>query len=187
MRYTWNAIDAVALGCFLALAIREFRWNRQTTLRYALGVMAGGAAMFCAGIPFGIASRHGTVVGAAFQEVPWNFAFVGLLALFLVVGTGRWKALLVPRTLRFFGRISYGLYLIHFLMFDKYDAIATRYFPSLIPSQGQLSLFSIRFLIASAAAILVAWISRETFEEFFLGLARQRVRKTPSVDAAHAA
>jgi peptidoglycan/LPS O-acetylase OafA/YrhL len=187
VRYTWNAIDAVALGCCLALAIREFDWDRRTTLRYALGTIAGAAAMFCACIPLGITSRHRTVIGAALQEVPWNFAFAGVLALFLVLGTGRRRGLVVAKTLRFFGRISYGLYLIHFLMFDKYDAIATRYFPGLIPSQGQLSLFAIRFLIASAAAIVVAWISRETFEEFFLALGKRRAPETSSVGAAHAA
>jgi len=178
MRYTWNAIDAIALGSFLALAVREFRWDRQTAVRYALGTIAAGAAVFCAGIPLGIASRHGTGIGAAFQEVPWNFAFAGVLALFLVLGTGRWKRLVVPPALRFFGRISYGLYLIHFLLFDKYDAIATRYFPRLLPSAGQIGLLSIRFLIASAAAIVAAWISRETFEHFFLTLGRQGIRTT---------
>ena len=187
MRYTWNAIDAVALGCCLALAVREFHWDRQTTLRYALGTIVGGAAVFCCGLPFGITGRHGTVFGAAFQEVPWNFAFAGVLALFLVLGTGKWKKLVVPTVLRFFGRISYGLYLIHFLILDKYDAIATRYFPQLLPSDGQLSLLSIRFLIASAAAILVAWISRETFEEFFLALGKRRLRQRPSISDAHAA
>ena len=116
-----------------------------------------------------------------------GFAFAGVLALFLVLGTGRWAGFVVPKTLRFFGRISYGLYLIHFMMFDKYDAIATRYFSRLMPSQGQLSLFSIRFLIASAAAIMVAWISRETFEELFLALGKPRARETSSVGAAHAA
>ena len=50
----WNAIDAIALGSFLALAIREFQWDRQTAVRYALGTIAAGAAVFCACIPLGI-------------------------------------------------------------------------------------------------------------------------------------
>jgi peptidoglycan/LPS O-acetylase OafA/YrhL len=167
-RYTWNAADALALGCFFALAVREFRWGRQTTVRYALGAILGGTIFFCAGIPFGITTRHSNIIGAALQEVPWNFVFVGVLALFLVLGTGKWRILVVPKALRFFGRISYGLYLIHFLMFDAYDAVTTHYFPLLAPSQGRLSLLSIRFLIGSTVAILAAWISRETLEEFFL-------------------
>jgi peptidoglycan/LPS O-acetylase OafA/YrhL len=172
-RYTWNSIDALALGCCLALAIREFRWDRQTTLRYVLGAIAGGAVVFCGGIPLGITTRHASIIGAALQEVPWNFAFVGVVALFLVLGTGKWKALVVPKPLLFFGRISYGLYLIHYLMFDEYDAVATRYFPHLVPSHGQLILLWIRFLIASSGAILIAWVSRETFEEFFLNRVRR--------------
>jgi peptidoglycan/LPS O-acetylase OafA/YrhL len=177
-RYTWNSTDALAMGCCLALAIREFRWDRQTTLRYVLGIVAGGAAVFCGGIPLGITTRHASIIGASLQEVPWNFAFVGVVGLFLVLGTGKWKALVVPKPLLFFGRISYGLYLIHFLMFDEYDAVATRYFPHLVPSQGQLSLLWIRFLIASTGAILIAWISRETFEEFFLNRIRSPFRRS---------
>jgi peptidoglycan/LPS O-acetylase OafA/YrhL len=171
-RYTWNAADAIALGCFLAVAVREFRWSRETTLRCALIAIAGGAIFFCAGIPFGIARRHFSIIGAAFQEVPWNFIFVGVVALFLVLGTGQWKTLVIPKALRFFGRISYGLYLIHFLMFDAYDAVAIRYVPRLAASEGQLSLLWIRLLIAGTAATLTAWISRETFEEFFLRRSR---------------
>ena len=167
--YTWNAADGLALGCFLALVLREFHWNRRTALRYALGTIAVSAVLFCAGVPFGIMSRTSDIFGAAFQEVPWNFAFAGLVTLFLVLGTGTWKAMVVPKPLRFFGRISYGLYLVHLLIFDAYDAITARYFPVLSVLRGHLiGVLWIRFLVASAAAVLVAWISRETFEEFFL-------------------
>jgi peptidoglycan/LPS O-acetylase OafA/YrhL len=175
-RYTWNATDALALGCFLALALREFHWSRQTTLRYAVGATAVAVVLFCAGLPFGIASRHGNLIGAAVQEVPWNLAFSGAVALVLVIGTGTWKRRVLPRPLLFLGRISYGLYLIHFLVFDEYDVIALRYNPDLLPSQGQLSLLCLRFLVGSTAAILIAWISRETFEDFFLKLPRSGLR-----------
>jgi peptidoglycan/LPS O-acetylase OafA/YrhL len=70
--------------------------------------------------------------------------------------------------MRFLGRISYGLYLVHVLLFDAYDAVVSRYISRLDAASGQLDVLWIRFLIASTAAILVAWISRETFEEFFL-------------------
>jgi peptidoglycan/LPS O-acetylase OafA/YrhL len=166
--YTWNAADALALGCFLTLALREFHWDRRTTLRVALGTIFASAAFFWAGVPFGIMTRTSDVFGAALQEVPWNFAFAGLVALFLVLGTGNRKALAVPRMLRFFGRISYGLYLVHILIFSTYDAIMTRYSPGLTKSWDHPGRLGIRFLVASAAAVLLAWISRETFEEFFL-------------------
>jgi peptidoglycan/LPS O-acetylase OafA/YrhL len=70
--------------------------------------------------------------------------------------------------MRFLGRISYGLYLVHVLLFDAYDAIVSRYVPRLDATSGQLDLLWIRCLICSVAAILIAWISRETFEEYFL-------------------
>jgi peptidoglycan/LPS O-acetylase OafA/YrhL len=172
-RYTWNATDGLALGCILALSIREFGWTRTTALRFALIAMAGGVAVFCAGLPFGIATRHASIVGAALQEVPWNFVFVGTVTLFLVLGTGRSKSLVLSPMLRFFGRISYGLYLIHFFIFDEYDVVAARYFPRLVAAHGQIGPIWIRFVIGSTCAILIAWLSRETIEEFFLNLAKR--------------
>ena len=73
--------------------------------------------------------------------------------------------------LMFLGRVSYGLYLIHFLIFDGYDAVAVRYFPRLVTHED-VGLIWIRFVIASTCAILFAWLSRETIEEFFLTLAK---------------
>jgi peptidoglycan/LPS O-acetylase OafA/YrhL len=166
--YTWYAADGLVLGSLLVLAIRQYRWSRRTALRYALLAIFGGAGLLCAGLPFGIASREGSLLGAALQDVPFYFAFAGFVSLFLVLGTGRWKFLVLPASMRFLGRISYGLYLVHVLLFDAYDAVVSRYIPRLDATSGQLKLLWIRFLIGSAAAILVAWVSRETFEEFFL-------------------
>jgi peptidoglycan/LPS O-acetylase OafA/YrhL len=183
-RYTWNAADGMVLGCILALSVREFHWTRKRALRIAAGVMAGAAAIFCAGLPFGIATRHGTLLGAAMQEVPWNFIFGGMLTLFLVLGTGQWKGLVVMPVLMFLGRISYGLYLIHFLILDEYDAVAMRYFPRLVAAHGDVGLIWIRFVIASTCSILIAWLSRETIEEFFLNLAKRDSPARPLVPSS---
>ena len=188
-RYTWNATDGLALGAIIALGLRQFHVTRTDAFRIASLAIAAGAALFCIGIPFGITVRHTNVFGAAFQEVPWNFAFAGLVMLFLVLGTGRWKALVVPRPLLFFGRISYGLYLVHMLVFDEYDAVARRYLPYLVASEGQVLLWWIRFAIASGGAILLAWLSRETLEEFFLNLHGRHLRpraprRLPGADRA---
>jgi peptidoglycan/LPS O-acetylase OafA/YrhL len=166
--FTWNAADPLILGCLLVLAMRQYSWSRRTALRYALLAIFGAVVLFCAGLPFGIASRQGSLFGAALQDVPFNFAFTGIVALFLVLGTGQWKSVVVPASMRFLGRISYGLYLVHVLLFDAYDAIVSRYVPRLDATSGQLDLLWIRCLICSVAAILIAWISRETFEEYFL-------------------
>jgi len=71
---------------------------------------------------------------------------------------------------RYLGRISYGLYLIHLLVFDAYDSIAHRFFPRIELFLGTFSAICIRFLCATCAAVAIAHISREYFESLFLNL-----------------
>jgi hypothetical protein len=68
------------------------------------------------------------------------------------------------------------------MVFDAYDAVVSRYVPRLDATPGHLNVLWIRFLISSAAAIFVAWVSRETFEEFFLSRKENwSVAKIPAV------
>ena len=108
--------------------------------------------------PFAVMSRQ-SAIGAALQVVPWHVAFTGILGSFLLIGTTRWKYLVQISILRFFGRISYGLYLVHLLAFNAFGL--------LVPSHGLFGL-TLRFSVAASAAILFAWLSREYFEERFL-------------------
>lgn len=113
--YTWNSLDGLACGAALALAIRIFRWNRRRLLKISATVLVVSFATWCLGIPFGILARKGNYLGAALQVTPINVGFTGLLTLFLLVGTSRWKSLVLARPLRYLGYISYGLYLIQWL------------------------------------------------------------------------
>jgi peptidoglycan/LPS O-acetylase OafA/YrhL len=72
--------------------------------------------------------------------------------------------------LRFFGKISYGLYLIHVLIFVRYDDNvphisnpALRHF---------LQEWLVRFVLAGGISILIAWLSRTFYEERFLQMGR---------------
>jgi FkbM family methyltransferase len=68
--------------------------------------------------------------------------------------------------LRFFGEISYGLYLIHILVFDGYDALARSYWPGLA-AHGGLAAIWLRFICAGGAAVALAYLSRRYIEERF--------------------
>jgi len=57
------------------------------------------------------------------------------------------------RILAFFGYISYGLYLIHPMIFRIYDKITARFWPWLQPSVGHFDLIVLRFAVVSAVAI----------------------------------
>jgi peptidoglycan/LPS O-acetylase OafA/YrhL len=168
--YTWNSADGLAFGALLVIALREFRWSRRTLGRFSALAILGAAGIWLAGMPFGILSRQATAVGAALQVVPWNLGFAGLLGLFLLVGTTQWKAVVLSPWLRFLGKISYGLYLIHLLSFDAYDRVALGFFPHLESLVGRFPELCIRFICSSCVAVVVAYFSRVYFEQPFLGL-----------------
>ena len=83
-------------------------------------------------------------------------------------------------TLQFFGYISYGLYLIHLLVFRIYDRVSRKFWPPLLPSDGHFLLVVFRFLIAGGLAVGFAYLSRRYFEEAFLKLKDRFTHDAPS-------
>ncbi len=175
--YTWNSADGLACGALLVIVLRECEENRTKLLLFSCVAIFGAAVMWVACIPFGILQRQGTPIGAALQITPWNMGFTGLLGLFLLAGTSRWRGLVLWPAFRYLGRISYGLYLIHLLVFDAYDAVVYRLSSQVHVTSGTFSALCIRFVVATCGAVAVAHISREYYENFFLTL---KDRFTPS-------
>jgi peptidoglycan/LPS O-acetylase OafA/YrhL len=166
--YTWYAADGLAAGSLLAIVMR----GSITRQRAAIGasvLLATAIILLIAGAPFGVLSRQ-TMLGASLQLTLVNTFFVGLLVLFLVLGSGSRKEWVNSSILRFFGYISYGLYLIHLMIFHGYDRLAQMFWPGLQPSVGHFDLIVLRFAIGSVAAIGLAYISRKYYEEWFLQL-----------------
>jgi peptidoglycan/LPS O-acetylase OafA/YrhL len=176
--YTWLVADGLGIGALLGVLSRG-RMARRIPMLY-FSVLCGAAAvgMFVLGTPFGI-WRGSTFVGAVFRLTTVNLFCAGVLAATLLLGTSRLQWLTQRPLLRWFGEISYGLYLVHMLAFDFIDHWIVRYFPGLyarLPSS--LSLLFSRFLISMGLAVGVAFLSRRYFEEWFLGL---KDRWTPPV------
>jgi len=168
VHYTWFVADGLAMGALLAVLLCKFPPNRAS-----LGISAGIAMLFSimgilAAVPFGILTRN-RLIGAAFQASAANLFFAGGLVLCLLAGTSRWKSLVRIKLLRFFGEISYGLYLIHVLLFDSYDALAQSYWPG-VAAHGGLAAMWLRFICAGGTAVSLAYLSRWHFEERFLRL-----------------
>ncbi len=81
-----------------------------------------GLVIMAAGIPFDIFHRS-TRLGAAFQTLPWNILFAGIVALLLALQKPVFSSLWTA-PLRFLGYISYGLYLYHLIIyFSVYDVL----------------------------------------------------------------
>lgn len=171
---TYLIADNLALGALAAIFARSSYGTLHNGIRLGQALCLAGLVVFAVGYPFGIMHRI-SAFGAAFQIVPWNLIFTGILLLSLglrsSLASSIWTA-----PLRFFGNISYGLYLIHVLIFVRYDDNvphisnpALRHF---------LQEWFVRFVLAGGISILIAWLSRTFYEERFLKMGRGSKPKT---------
>jgi peptidoglycan/LPS O-acetylase OafA/YrhL len=175
--YTWFAADGLAAGSVLAIVLRRSLSRKQGALGAAL-LLTISSLLLMAGAPFGMLSRQ-TVLGASLQLTLVNTFFAGLLLFFLVLGSGHRKWLVHSASLEFFGYISYGLYLIHPMLFRIYDRLTRIFWPGLQPSLGHFSLIVLRFAVVSVVAIGLSYLSRKYYEEWFLQL-KDRVAPQPA-------
>ncbi|MFZ0820071.1 MAG: acyltransferase [Candidatus Acidiferrales bacterium] len=166
MFYTWNNADGLACGALLALFVRRTHGDRRRLYRACLIATSLAAALWAIGWRFGIMFRDRSL-GAALQVTPFQFLFFAVVGIFLLVGTTRWKWLVLWRPLRFLGYISYGLYLIHELVFNAFDRLQN-HAHLFEPGYGAFTVLMARFFCATSAAILLAWLSRKYFENLFL-------------------
>jgi|HubBroStandDraft_1064217.scaffolds.fasta_scaffold30524_2 peptidoglycan/LPS O-acetylase OafA/YrhL len=166
--YTWFVADGLATGSLLAIFLRSSA-SRKMVAVICGTLLAGGFTLAGVGRPFGILTRE-RVLGAALQETVIDMVFAGFLLLVLLLGTSARRRYVNNSVLRFLGYISYGLYLIHLLVFRMYDKLCRIYWPSLQPTPGHFGLIVLRFFLAGGAAIGVAYLSRKYFEERFLRL-----------------
>jgi peptidoglycan/LPS O-acetylase OafA/YrhL len=164
--YTWNCLDELAYGAALALFLREYQPKRRTALWFAILLISVAVAVWIFALPYGIMTRH-TPTGAALQVVPWLLIFTAIMILFLLIGTSSWKSVVQIPGLRFLGYISYGLYLIHLLIFALVDRVLA-YIPPYQSHRSEFTFLLVRFIVAASMSIGVAFLSRKYFEERFL-------------------
>jgi peptidoglycan/LPS O-acetylase OafA/YrhL len=179
--YTWFVVDGMASGALLAMFVRRPSVSRATVARSVAWALAASAGILAFGAPFGMWTQR-RLLGAALQVVPWNIGFTAFVALMLLLGTSRWKFLVRRPVLTFFGDISYGLYLIHILVFNAYDKIVQHFWPALTNVQAPFAHMVLRFVCVAGAAVALAFLSRRYFEEPFLRL-KKRFPLTEDVEA----
>ena len=114
-----------------------------------------------------------------------NYYALFIVSGILWVGTGRYKRWVNLRLLSFFGFISYGLYLIHFLSIELYNDIVAEFVPVLLVEHS-FRKGCVRLLIAGAFATGVAYLSRITYEEFFLRMKGKNDKPLETVRTAAA-
>ena len=163
--HTLIHLDGIALGSLLALGLYRLRWSRETWLWLGIGALISGIA------------AAGTIAGGtAFLDSALAIGFGGaVLAAIASTGTRNpLNALLRRGPLEFYGRISYGLYMIHimtFIYFGWFDLKMDRYGVA-----GNLAVVAFRLVTSTAAATLL-WYGFESrilrLKRFFENKSRQ--------------
>jgi peptidoglycan/LPS O-acetylase OafA/YrhL len=166
-QYTWNALDGLACGAALSIWLNGYAVKRRSLLNLSYLLLAVTGLMWVTLWHWGIATRR-NALGAALRVVPWNFAFTAILGLFLLIGTTEHKRIVQSAPLQFLGRISYGLYLVHLLMFDVVDYLGKHGLPGIGKTTPGPLIW--RASLAWTSSILIAFLSRKYFEDRFLSL-----------------
>jgi peptidoglycan/LPS O-acetylase OafA/YrhL len=171
--YTWLTADGLACGALLAILVRGALGSRRGLMLFAAGTAVLALAVFVGGLPYGIYLSR-TLAGGAFRYTFLNLAFTAVVAGALAVSATRFASLLRIGWLKFFGDISYGLYLVHMLAFDVVDHFGARLLPSIYSTPQGFLTVCLRFLVGSGFSITLAYGSRWYFEERFLRLREKR-------------
>jgi peptidoglycan/LPS O-acetylase OafA/YrhL len=163
---TWLITDNLAAGALIAIFLRMPGVNPSRDRSLTLWIGLSGAALLTAGFRFHLLSRS-TAAGAAFQPEPFIFLFAALLLLALKYGDHP-LVYRLTKPLRFYGYISYGLYLFHLLGFKAFQDLFVDFHH--VPAELTVGSVLLRFGGVLAVTTAVCFLSRRYFEEFFLRL-----------------
>lgn len=164
-------MDTLALGGLIAVIARDPDLLRRTT-RWALPV---GATAALALVILNL-NRHGLPL---LDEKVLTFGLSALAlgfgaAVMMVVGgvPGTLQAVLSNRVLTFFGRYSYGLYVLHFQIMLELQKLAANH-GWVRTVKGTFIPFDLAFTaVAMALSVSAAWLSWQLYEKQFLKLKR---------------
>jgi len=155
--HTLTHLDGLALGSLLAIGLYTLPLSRRSWLTLGLAsLIAGWVAVFT------------VAAGTAYLDTALAFGYGGaVLALAASVGARNPIHMLLRRgPAAFYGRISYGLYMVHISVFIYFGWFDVRMDPYGIP--GNLAIVAFRFA-ASTAVAAALWYG---FESHILKLKR---------------
>jgi len=148
--HTITHLDGIAMGSLLALALYTIAWQRRTWLIIGLSALAIGFTL--------AATIAG---GTAFLDSALTCGFGGavLLAIASTGARNPINALLRRGPLPYYGRISYGMYMTHIMVFIYFGSFDLRMDKYGMP--GDLAVIALR-LVACTAAATILWYAFES-------------------------
>lgn len=147
---TFTHLDGIAMGSLLALGLHVLALSRRVWLWVGLGGMAAGTT-----------SSFTIAAGTSFLNLALAVTFGGVV-LAAIASTGSrnpLNALLRRGPLAFYGRISYGLYMTHIMVFIYFG-----WFDKRMDAHGMAGNFAVVAfrLAASTAAATALWYGFES-------------------------
>ena len=161
-------LDFLAYGALLALLMDRGRIGTHNVRRVGIALLGVGVALGAASV--WTLAFHPGPTATVLQDLPFTWAACGLLLLGVARDHARWLhsgSTASRGLLPFFGYISYGLYLVHMLVY----LLAQQYVLTHMPQRvNDLSFFSEVVLGCVAVSTAMAYVSRRFYEGPFLGL-----------------
>ncbi len=177
IRYkTYFIADYLSYGALLAICLHLGYIHACNIQRIARWLIVVGVALSLAVVFFeyvGYRFPYARPVLQSMGVLPFIWMYSGMVLKAIAshhFGDQRSNAIL-----SFLGYISYGLYLIHEVLFHEYGKLTAHGYLSQL-SCSFLAL-SIRFMCVAAASVFLAYLSRRFYEEYFLRM-RTETRHT---------
>lgn len=167
--YTYTRIDGICIGCMLALMLRI---NPELLKKYTPLIVLGLAALNF-GFYFFNAKHSNTIPYLAFVGYTTFAIMFGLLVNEAVSQKSKIIDLIFNnRILKFFGKISYGLYMYHLPVYIILFGMMQKTLSGIF-SLNEKTLAIVASLVITAISILLSLLSYQYFEKPFLRLKRK--------------
>ena len=162
-------LDFIAYGAMLSLLIQTQRVHLKNVVR--IGSILSVAAVLLGASVLWISAFHHNKTVLALADLPFTWGTCGFILLGLYRDHLRFERTGQTRStgiLAFYGYISYGLYLINVLVYDRMKLLVSHHVkPEAFRS---LLFFSSAILVCIAISTALAYLSRRYFEAPILGL-----------------
>jgi len=184
LRYKlWFNADALMSGALIAICLRRNLLRRDNIARWIWGLGAAALILWPLTVFLDV-EQSPTLWLRGLRAISFYSQLATYCAFLLLVirsnrGITSEKSGLPARLLAFFGYISYGLYLVHQLIFSTFDRWVAG--TALSPESGRPWALLLNALICILISTAIAYLSRRYFEDLFL---RQKDKVVPYLDPA---